>query len=288
MDCRGSAWIRVAQQKPRPICRCLSVERVGRGCAEYALHYNRDPGFFVLAIEKVFEFRPDWHQDERASPLVRQYRTTLESILESQPRLRVYLTRCAHCGIEFLTDPRNAGRTDLRCPFGCRRHHCRQRSGDRSTAYYRTGAGRFKKKRLNARRGAGVVRCEQVANSGPATPVRPDAAAVPVTAAERDTPTAAVTPPPPVTPTAADTPATAERSAEPEFELRVGDVVLTRSSLSRSGLLPYVGLLVRLIEGLELSRRELLEFLERSLRQRRMVSRGRRDYVLAFLHQHPP
>ena len=83
-------------------------------------------------------------------------------------------------------------------------------------------------------------------------------------------------------------PATADRSAEPKFELRVGEVVLGKSSLSRSGLLPYVGLLFRLIDGLELCRRELLELLERSLRQRRMVSRARRDNVLAFLHQHPP
>jgi len=82
--------------------------------------------------------------------------------------------------------------------------------------------------------------------------------------------------------------ATADHSAEPEFQLQVGEVVLGRSSLSRSGLLPYVALLVRLIEGLELSRGELLECLERSLRQRRMVSRSRREYVLAFLHQHPP
>ena len=266
----------------------------------------------MLAIEKVFSFRRDWHLDERANPLVRQYRTTLESVLESQPQLRVCLTRCAHCGIEFLTDPRNLRRTDLRCPFGCRRHHCRQRSGHRSAAYYRTVAGRFKKKRLNARRTAGVVRCAQVAQPGPATPLPPDTPTEPATPAEpstpaepatptaADAPTAAATPPAPVNATAALAersssrvvvplaPATADRSADPEFELRVGEVVLSRSSLSRSGMLPYVGLLFRLIDGLELSRGELLELLERSLRQRRMVSRGRREYVLAFLHQHPP
>ena len=81
---------------------------------------------------------------------------------------------------------------------------------------------------------------------------------------------------------------TADHSAEPDFELRVGDVVLDRSSLSRSRLLPYVGLLVRLIDGLELSRLELLERLERSLRQRRSASRSRREYVLEYLHRHPP
>jgi len=82
--------------------------------------------------------------------------------------------------------------------------------------------------------------------------------------------------------------ATADRSAAPEFTLRLGGVVLDRSSLARSGLLPYIGLLVRLIDRRELSRDELRELLERSLRQRRMSTRSRREYALEYLHQHPP
>ena len=66
--------------------------------------------------------------------------------------LRQCLRRCAHCRIFFFTDPRNAGRSDLRCPFGCRQTHRRDSSGQRSAAYYRTAAGRCKKKALNGKR----------------------------------------------------------------------------------------------------------------------------------------
>jgi hypothetical protein len=52
----------------------------------------------------------------------------------------------------FLTHPRNAGRRDLRCPFGCREAHRRYQSTKRSTEYYRTKEGKGKKSDLNARR----------------------------------------------------------------------------------------------------------------------------------------
>ena len=114
--------------------------------------YRREAGFFAIAIEKFFSFGADWHQDDRASPLVRHYQATLDSILQSHPELQGCVAYCADCGIRFLTHPRNAGRQNLRCPFGCRQHHRRQRSCQRSIAYYRTAAGKAKKKRLNARR----------------------------------------------------------------------------------------------------------------------------------------
>jgi len=40
----------------------------------------------------------------------------------------------------------------LRCPFGCREAHRRQRSNERSVEYYRTPEGKIKKKALNANR----------------------------------------------------------------------------------------------------------------------------------------
>jgi len=78
------------------------------------------------------------------------------------------------------------------------------------------------------------------------------------------------------------------RSDEAEPGPQLEEVVLRASHLASSQLLPYVRLLVRLIEGFELSRRELVELLARALRQRGLAFRSRRDYVLAFLHQHPP
>jgi hypothetical protein len=64
--------------------------------------------------------------------------------------------------------------------------------------------------------------------------------------------------------------------------------MLRASRLSMSPLLAYARLLVRLIDGIELHPREFLELLREGMRQRRFAFRNRRDYVLAFLHQHPP
>jgi hypothetical protein len=52
----------------------------------------------------------------------------------------------------FFTHPRNAGRSDLGCPFGCRQAHRRKSAIQRSTEYYRTKEGKQKKKYLNAGR----------------------------------------------------------------------------------------------------------------------------------------
>ena len=84
--------------------------------------------------------------------MVFEYYVLLRSILHFKPELRACRTRCRHCGIYFLTDPRNKGRRDLGCPFGCCQAHKSQQSTRRSTAYYREEAGREKKRRLNARR----------------------------------------------------------------------------------------------------------------------------------------
>jgi hypothetical protein len=73
-------------------------------------------------------------------------------VVRDRPELRAYLTRCRHCGILFITHPRNAGRNDLGCPFGCREAHRKNSSTKRSIDYYRTEEGKGKKKRLNERR----------------------------------------------------------------------------------------------------------------------------------------
>ena len=84
--------------------------------------------------------------------LVLEYYVVLRSVLRAQPHLRACLTRCRHCGIFFLTHPRNARRHDLRCPFGCREAHRQQASAQRSAAYYREPKGKRKKSELNQRR----------------------------------------------------------------------------------------------------------------------------------------
>lgn len=182
--------------------------------------------------------------------------------MRSHPRLQDCVTLCAHCGIRFLTHPRCAGRRDLRCPFGCREHHRKQRSNQRSAAYYRTPSGKRMKKRLNARRSDK----DQVTAGEVAT-------------AANEVPTLAGEPP------------TVEQPGDepsPQVELQLEDLVLGESTLRTSPMLPYVGMIVNLLEGIQLRRHELLERLLRSLRQHSIASRTRTDYVLRFLHQHPP
>lgn len=66
--------------------------------------------------------------------------------------MRKCLTRCRHCRIFFLTHPRNAGRKDLGCPFGCKYAHNKRSSTQRSVEYYKTEEGKGKKKIQNGKR----------------------------------------------------------------------------------------------------------------------------------------
>ena len=84
--------------------------------------------------------------------LVQEYHVLLRSALRARPHLRGCLVRCRDCRIFFPTHPRNAGRRDLRCPFGCRRAHQKRSSTQRSVGYYRTKEGRFKKRMQNGKR----------------------------------------------------------------------------------------------------------------------------------------
>jgi hypothetical protein len=70
------------------------------------------------------------------------------------------VTRCRHCGIFFLTHPRNTGRRDLGCPFGCREAHRKRRSSQRSVEYYGTEEGKAKKKIQNGKRRHGDARAD--------------------------------------------------------------------------------------------------------------------------------
>ena len=181
--------------------------------------------------------------------------------MQSHDELQGCLVYCIHCGIRFLTHPRNAGRRNLRCPFGCRRHRRRQCANQRSAAYYRTAEGRRAKKRRNARR-----QCKPLPPTAPPSDLSPPDLQQP--------------PPPASAPCSAESPLT--------VELRWGGVVLDESDLATSPMLPYVRMLVGLIEGVEFTCGEVLCLLRQSMRQRRLGARRRIDYILAFLHQHPP
>jgi len=142
------------------------VDRVGQGHVKQHPYYKRDSGFVVIQVREHFHFRQDWYRQGEACALVKQYYVVLRSVLRSQSHLRRCLSRCRHCRIFFLTHPRNAGRSDLRCPFGCREAHRKQRSTERAVAYYATVEGKAKKKIQNGKR---AQRGEQADASPPVT-----------------------------------------------------------------------------------------------------------------------
>jgi hypothetical protein len=103
-----------------------------------------------MQVQSFFEFVPDWHSKNEARGIVQEYNRVLDAVLIGHPHLQTCLKQCNHCQIHFLTHPRNAGRKDLRCPFGCRQAHRKAKSTQRSTEYYRND--KEKKKAQNNRR----------------------------------------------------------------------------------------------------------------------------------------
>ena len=65
-------------------------------------------------------------------------------------------------------------------------------------------------------------------------------------------------------------------------------LLLDESTLRNSRVLPYVLMVASVLEGRTIRREEFLAALRNSVRQRSMLRRHRREYVLRFLNQHPP
>ena len=108
--------------------------------------------FFIIKLQGLFEFTPDWYRKEGVRRTAAGYFWKLRGVVQELSHLRPCLKRCRHCGILFLTHPRNAQRSDINCPFGCREALRKRKSIERSTAYYRTPEGKIKKQQQNARR----------------------------------------------------------------------------------------------------------------------------------------
>jgi hypothetical protein len=223
----------------------------------------------VIAVGNLFEVSPDWCQLDRAKPTIQSYRTALRSALRGRDELRECCVRCCRCEIEFLTVPANAGREDLRCPFGCRQLHRRQQSNRRSTNYYRTDAGRVKKKRLNARRQL-QQRSETLADN---STVSLQAESPPASAEVQSLQAAQVEPPAPDT---------------SGLSIELPGLQLTEAMLEHSLVLDYVLLLYLLIGRQSLTREQLLARLRERMRQHSLVHLNRRDYVIQLLHKQPP
>ena len=198
--------------------------------------------------------------------------------MRDRPGLASCAVHCRHCGIRFLTHPRNAHRQNLRCPFGCREHHRRQQANARSQKHYRTDEGRRNKKRLNGKRNG--VRGDGENGRPPDTTPADDAS-------PSDTPLESVRPPtprPPRQPTQVDL----QESSHDEVKLTLEGFTLDEATLANSPMLPYLATVASVLEGRTIHREELLAAMRKSMRQRSIGRRPRREYVLRFLHQHPP
>jgi hypothetical protein len=91
----------------------------------------------------------EWYKKGQIKKLYHLYKELLDSF--SLPE-SFALTTCCQCHIEFPTSFSNRGRTDLRCPFGCRQKHRKKKSNERSKAYYQTPEGKVKKQEQNSKR----------------------------------------------------------------------------------------------------------------------------------------
>ena len=162
-----------------------------------------------------------------------EYYLLLRSVQKTKPQLRRCLKRCRHCRIFFFTDPRNAGRKDMRgvgrkdlgCPFGCRKAHRQRESTRRSVAYNRTKEGKKRKQVHNQRR--------------------------------RKTPPKVTTP------------------------------ELTKCPLAPP-LIEHVRLVVSLIEDRQITLHQILQLVEKVLRQHRMARMRRIDQIMDYLNKRPP
>lgn len=130
---------------------------IRRGLLDLPFQSKRSVRFFAIKIQECFEFRRGWYRGGAVAVLVLEYYALLRSILRTRCELRRCLARCRHCRIFFIAHPRNAGRCDLRCPFGCREAQRRRQSTQRSVEYYRGPEGRRKKRQQNSHRRAAAT-----------------------------------------------------------------------------------------------------------------------------------
>jgi hypothetical protein len=152
------------------------------------------------------------------------------------------LTRCKHCRIFFLTHPRNAGRDDLRCPFGCRDAHRKESSNKRSAEWYRSKQGKKKKKNLNERR------FRQSSSDSGSEDLKN------------------------------------KESCEQQRKIIQDKPEVVRNKTT----LPYIQMLISLIEGRSVSLDEVLDMLLKIVRQHSIDSRRRFVYAFTYPKQKPP
>jgi hypothetical protein len=232
--------------------------------------------------------------------LIGIYYLILRALLRNQPRLRRHLVRCRCCWIFFLTDPRNAGREDLGCPFGCAALHRSERSDERSIRYNASPVGKAKRhQRREERRRAAVEPVGEAVSPG-AQPgdrqaerriVPPEASSPcvapssPASASDEEQVAGAIREAPaahggpscgcssPMVP-AGDLPAVGSGPFYPE-RIEYAPAMVT-----------YIRVVVSLIEERRVGRAEVIEMLLRRERQHGFARERPIDYVLRWLNEH--
>jgi hypothetical protein len=214
----------------------------------------------------------------------------LDAVLRKHPDLQDCAVSCCQCGIRFFTHPRNANRRNLRCPFGCRDHHRRQRGNERSRKHYQTAEAKRKKKRRNGQRSKSAKDAENTPpreDDAPPSPV-----GQPTLEKPANPPSVPVSSPESASePTGRDViPRTPSGKVFPPENAAFAweGLLLDEPTLRNSRVLLYVLMVASVIEGRTIHRDELLAALRKTMRQRSIGGRSRREYVLRFLNQHPP
>lgn len=243
--------------------------------------------------------------------LVLDYYVVLRSVLRNKPQARQLLTRCRHCGIFFIVDPRNVGREALGCPFGCADLHRRRESNKRSVRYNGSPQGKRKRyqreeeRRLAAERSA--AEASKAREMHPAATVEEAQDAVPQgveplhrnlraahtpcpspdvapPATDQATPRAEATPGGPVSHSIEECGASSPRERGPSVGSPPGEA---EQPEFHPGIVSYIRVVISLLEGRDIHREEILEMLARTKRQRSLVWEKRIDYVLRRLREEP-
>jgi len=245
--------------------------------------------------------------------LVLDYYVVLDSVLRDKPQVYRLLAWCRHCGIPFITDPCNAGRRDLGCPFGCADLYRSRSSNKRSVTYNRSPVGKLKRhqreeeRKLAAERKA-AAEASQVTEVHPATTVEaahdvgsrgveplprdrrvdqpcpsPEA---PSPATDRTALSAETASCGPVSCSAEDRVDPSPREPGPGAGAYAVPAGPERVEFD-PGIVSYIRVVISLLEGRQVYREEILEMLARTRRQRSFAREKRVDYVLRRLAEEP-
>jgi len=237
---------------------------------------------------------------------VLDYYVVLDSILRDKPQVRRLLAWCRHCGIPFIGDPRNVGREDLGCPFGCADLHRRRCSTERSVAYNSSARGKLKRyqreeewrraEEHSATEGSQppelhTIEESQEAISRSTEPLPRDRRG------EHPCPSPAVFPPASdpmaigsetAAPVTATHPGAVDPSQrEPDPRAIGGTPPAGSEQLFPPGIVSYIRVVISLLEGRPVHREEILEMLARTRRQHSFAREKRIDYVLRRLREEP-